>query len=221
MSLLDCFHSLMAYLFLFVKYGAPGQPSFELMRQRITAMLEEASRRAARLDIPEEHFLKAEFAVCTWIDELLISSQWENRYTWVAQLLQRERYGISNAGDMFFERFDALSPAENDVREVYLACLSFGFEGRFFGQENSRERYDLRLRAIRDVYGKSHQAFPSVLFPDARPPLPHKDRVQRKFKYKKPLIACASASFAVFLIWGIYSFILSRSLDGIFASTLL
>ena len=221
MSLLDCFHKLMAYIFLFVKYGAPGQPSHELMRQRVTSMLEEASRRASRLDIPDDHFLKAEFAVCTWIDELLISSQWENRYAWVAQLLQRERYGISNAGELFFEKLAALSTDEKDVREVYLACLSFGFEGRFFGQDNSRERHELRLREIRDVYGKTHQAFPAVMFPDARPPLPHRDRVQRAFKYKKPLIACAAASCAVFLIWGVYSLVLSRSLDGIFASSLL
>ena len=221
MTLLDCFHDLLAYVFLFVKHGASGQPSFEQLRQQINTMLAEAANRAERLDIPKERIQRAEFAVCTWIDETLIASQWESRFIWVANLLQRERYGISNAGDVFYERLNALLPDEKDVRKVFLACISFGFEGRYFGGEKKRERQDIRLRAIADVYGSSQKGLPQVLFPEALPPMQKNQRPKRTFDYKKPLVTCICSTMAIFLIWGIYSLILDDSLDTIFANTLL
>lgn len=221
MTLRNCFHDLMAYVFLFVKHGAPGQPSFDQLRQRINAMLEEAANRADRLDIPRERTQKAEFAVCAWVDETLIASQWSDRFIWLANLLQRERYGISNAGDLFYERLNALPPDEKDVREVFLACISFGFEGRHFGEGKKRERKDIRLRIIADVYGEPQKDLPGVLFPEALPPKQKSQRDKRVFSYKKPLAACVCAALASFLMWGAYSYILGDSLDMIFANTLL
>lgn len=220
MTLLACFHDLMAYLYLFVKREAPGQPSYEKMRQSIETMLLEAENKADRLDIPKEAFLKAEFAVCAWIDETLVSSQWENRYVWVAQLLQRDRYGISNAGELFFERLNGFGPEEKDVREVYLACLSFGFEGRYFGPAKLRERRDIRLRTIRDVYGSPQKSLPAVLFPESRPPMSQEKRNQRVFTFKKPLIASAVATAAVLLFGVVYSSLLGGRLDALMTFTL-
>lgn len=221
MSLLGCFHKLMAYVFLFVKHSAPGQPSFDQVRETINDMLDDAAKRADRLGIAEESFKKAEFAVCTWIDEMIIASQWENRFAWVAQLLQRERYGISNAGELFYERMHDLLPDEKNVREVFLACISFGFEGRFFGEEKQKERRSLRLRAIKEVYGAPVKSLPPVLFPEARAPLPKEQRAQRSFDYKKPLIAATAVLGAVIVCGAVYSLILDSSLDTIFNTTLL
>lgn len=221
MTLLACFHDLLAYVFLFVKHGAVGQPTFEHLRKEINGMLEEAANCAGRLDISKERYQKAEFAVCAWIDEALIASQWTDRFIWLAHLLQRERFGISNAGDLFYERLNALLPDEKDVREVFLACISFGFEGRYFGEEKKRERRDVRLRAIADVYGPPQKGLPEVLFPEALPPRQKDQRGKRVFSYKKPLVACACATVAIFLLWGTYSYVLGDFLDTIFANTLL
>ena len=45
--------------------------------------------------------------------------------------LQRLYYQTVDAGELFFDKLNALEPGQTEVREVYYLCLALGFSGRF------------------------------------------------------------------------------------------
>ncbi|HLA63191.1 MAG TPA: DotU family type IV/VI secretion system protein, partial [Rhodothermales bacterium] len=103
------------------------------LRRRAVEQIEAGSRAARRNGGVLEDVRDAEFALVALIDEAVMSSQWEGREQWAARPLQLERYERFDAGEVFFERLDALRgrPDGAEVLEVYFLCLTLGFKGRY------------------------------------------------------------------------------------------
>jgi type VI secretion system protein ImpK len=150
-----------------------------VLRDRLTRLLDEAVRRSVADGIDRELAETADFAVCAFIDEILLAPGWQERQEWLRAPLQYARHNTATAGEDFYSVLDTLlqkaerltpysvvSVADADelkddragqqalttVLEVFALCLSQGFTGMFFNDE----------AAIREKLAKIGEFAPTV-----------------------------------------------------------
>ncbi|HET7835038.1 MAG TPA: DotU family type IV/VI secretion system protein [Variovorax sp.] len=152
MRLVDCFIPVLAVVRRFV--DAPGDDA-PMLAARLQPLLAAAQHDALTLGASDEDVRSALFAVSAWIDEALLTCDWPAADAWQRLLLQRQFFGVSNAGVAFFERLAGLGVGHADAVEVYVLCLSMGFQGRFGHGGDARELADIRLRAMRRVLSEA------------------------------------------------------------------
>ncbi|MDQ5986620.1 MAG: hypothetical protein CSYNP_02350 [Syntrophus sp. SKADARSKE-3] len=154
MRLSNTFMELMSYtahLLQRIKQGesAPYDDVF-----RLYDVLYKRARILGQADSnADEDFQEAWFAVCAWVDEMLLCSEWPERDRWEGRQLQRLYFNTVNGGEEFFIRLQALPPEKGQVREVYLYCLAMGFKGQFFSPKDEAKLLQIRqdnLLLIRD-----------------------------------------------------------------------
>jgi type VI protein secretion system component VasF len=78
------------------------------LRARLLSLLDEARRLASADGFPPEYAETADFAVCAFIDETLLSSAWNGRAEWMVRPLQLERHDTGTAGEDFYRLLDEL-----------------------------------------------------------------------------------------------------------------
>ena len=132
-SLCSLFSPVFAYVQGLRRLESHIQPEFSEIRRKIDHLLKESAASARDLSVDPRDYDSARFAVCAWIDETMMATRWDARAQWRKSLLQSELYGVTNAGEEFFERMDKLSRQDTTVREVYYWCLGLGFAGRYCG----------------------------------------------------------------------------------------
>jgi type VI secretion system protein ImpK len=131
MRLLDCFIELIAYMAYFKKIVVSGQPEFNQVKADIDQLITKSQNHPHRNRYSPTDFDLAQFAVFAWIDEMLLDSPWQAKNRWQGEQLQRLYYQTVDAGELFFDKLNALEPGQMEVREVYYLCLALGFSGRF------------------------------------------------------------------------------------------
>jgi type VI secretion system protein ImpK len=81
----------------------------DVLRERLALLMDRADRLAVYAGMPDELVEMADFAVCAFIDESLLSSSlWCGRADWLKKPLQFTRHGTATAGEDFYRRLDAL-----------------------------------------------------------------------------------------------------------------
>ena len=159
-----------AYVVYFLKTAARKPLPYDQVRARILQLLSESQRLAS--DFPTEDYDAARFAICAWVDEAVLNSAWAERASWQKEPLQLKFYQTMNAGELFFDRLNALAAHQNDVREVYYLCLAMGFMGRFIKEEDRFLLDQLKTSNLKVLTGAS-VGIPSLkkgeLFPEAYP----------------------------------------------------
>jgi type VI protein secretion system component VasF len=71
--------------------------------------MDRADKTAAQAGMPHNLVAAADFAVCAFIDEALLSSvPWRGQMDWLKNPLQLARYGKATAGEDFYRLLDAL-----------------------------------------------------------------------------------------------------------------
>ena len=131
-----------------------GDPN--ALRQRVEALLSEATRSARELGVPDADVSEAEFCLVAFIDEAILGSDWPGRDAWSAQPLQLTHYDRYDAGEWFFDRLKALLDAggtRTAVLEVYYLCLALGFKGRYAIQGR-----EVLRRLVDDLHGRLERA---------------------------------------------------------------
>ena len=131
--LLECCASLFAYAALFKRAdrGAKINPKF---RRAILAGFDEMERKAFEMKIPMQKVKEAKFALASYVDEAVLTSNWPGRMEWMSKTLQLTFFGEHIGGEAFFKHLNALRRAGDrfvDVMEVYYVCLQLGFEGMY------------------------------------------------------------------------------------------
>lgn len=192
MRLVDCYLNLFAFTAYLLKNARQGaQPEFESVKQDVRNLLDQAEVLRKENSLPRDDFQEATFAVCAWVDEAVLCSEWEHRDQWVHEQLQRKHFNTSNAGDEFFHRLTELGPDKAQVLEVYALCLAMGFTGRFFRKEDKYDLRDIRNHTIKQALGadfvSSDLAFPAAYGPGIA-------------ARKKPLFAASAVVKAVLFI---------------------
>ncbi len=173
MRLSDCFADLIAYVSYFLKTVKRKQPPYEQVRHEIERLLGESESCLNQGTFSPEDYDQARFAVCAWIDEAILSSEWKEKQKWQKQQLQRVYYNTTDAGELFFERLNSLGLHQRDVREVYYLCLAMGFTGRYIQEGDQYLLDQLRTSNLKLLLGSSVE-LPTLerteLFPAAYPP---------------------------------------------------
>lgn len=172
MPLADCFMPVIAYTLYFLKTAERQQPHYDQVKADVLRLLNQAEEGVKKGLYSAEDFEAGRFAVCAWIDEAVLNSNWAQRQQWQREQLQRLYYQTTDAGEEFFDRLNALGLHQRDVREVYYLCLALGFMGRFHQPGDELLLEQLKNSNLKILTGSS-LGHPSLerkeLFPEAYP----------------------------------------------------
>jgi type VI secretion system protein ImpK len=220
MHLSETFMDTVAYVVYFLKAANRKSFPFEQVRARVLALLNESGRAAS--EFPADEYDQARFAVCAWVDEAIVNSVWSERGGWQREPLQLKFYQTTNAGEIFFDRLNALAGSQNDVREVYYLCLAMGFMGRFCKDEDRFLLEQLKTSNLKVLTGSS-AGLPSLkksrLFPEAYPDESRAAPAKAKARFGLQEILLAASPVALFgVLYLIYSFVLGSVSASLFVN---
>lgn len=216
MRLSDCFIELIAYTALIIRPHGGGQTTFDQVQADIRRLIAESEAACQQGGFSSADYDLARFAVFAWIDETILSSQWEGKRRWLGEQLQRRFYNTADAGKLFFERLNTIGPHQLDVREVYYLCLAMGFTGQYCNEGDDYLLEQLKLSNLKLLTGSS-MGLPDLkqarLFPDAYAPdnsqIPMAGPKMRRFSAFT--LVCAGAPVLLFgVLFVVYRFILSN-----------
>ena len=209
MNLIDCFIELIAYVSYLIKSLPSEQPGYE----RVKADISELIANSQSHQISSGDFELAQFAVFAWIDEVILSSQWQEKLKWQGDPLQRSYFQTVDAGELFFDKLNELEPQQLEVREVYYICLALGFSGRFCNPGDEFLLNQLKSSNLKLLSGNQEtvEALKDKrLFPEA-----YSDgsglgaTVKRRFFRLGPVLAAGAPVILLVLLFVIYRFSLS------------
>ncbi|WP_320006564.1 DotU family type IV/VI secretion system protein [Maridesulfovibrio sp.] len=190
MHLSDCFLELFTYIRLLTESAEMAGVEYVQVREDVGKLISRMDDRSDRIDVSEEFYDEARFAVFAWADEAVLVSEWSGMNEWLKHPLQRKFYGTANAGEEFFERLDGLLERNNgmldqslfaemedegevvaesknnlsEVLEVYALCLSLGYTGKYFNESGEEKLAELRRECVKRIPGGlesyGDQAFP-------------------------------------------------------------
>ena len=221
MRLTDIFIELLAYVTYFNKSVAVKQPSYDRVKADITRLMSDIEIRTGQSNITPDDYDLARFAVVAWVDETLLSSEWQDKDRWQKESLQRLYYQTADAGELFFDRLNAIGPHQRDVREVYYLCLAMGFKGRYIHEGDDYLLDQLKTSNLKLLTGTSvgiptlekGNFFPKALPVDAEALIPSKSGPRFS---KSTLIGLAVPVVLFVGLFVIYSFILGHLGDSLF-----
>ena len=216
---------LLAFVAYFLKNVSKKQPEFDQTRVDIDRLVSQADACLQSKGIPKEDADHARFAIFAWIDEVILSSAWNQKEQWQRQQLQRTHFQTMDAGELFFERLNTLGPHQNFVREVYYLCLALGFSGRYIDEGDDFLLEQLKTSNLKVLTGSSvglpaldkgelfAEAYPRTS--DQTPPQPSKRRLSPMI-----LLGIASPVVLYLALFLIYQFILSNIGENLLSTVL-
>ena len=175
MVLIDYFINVIAYVIYFSRTVSEKQPPFEKISTDIRRMIDESQTKfqaalKKRINTTEEDYKLALYAICSWIDESLIYSDWNERDKWISSSLQLTYLNTQKAGVHFFDKMSELQGHQREVREVYYLCLAMGFKGRYFSDSEAPLLQNTKLNNLKSITGTT-VGVPTLqgidLFPEA------------------------------------------------------
>lgn len=222
MRLSDCFIELIGYVLYFAKTVEKRQPGYDQARADVERLLARSGDAVGYGGIAQEDYDTARFAVCAWIDETVMNSSWPGRQLWQRELLQRVHYQTTNAGELFFDRLNALGPQQGDAREVYYLCLAMGFTGRYCNEGDKFLIDQLKTSNLKVLTGSS-LGVPSMdkgeLFTEGYPPdTGHEAKAEKGGGIPLFNLAAAGLPVALFgVLFLIYHFVLNNVSETLFS----
>jgi len=103
--------------------------SHDAAQQQARRLLDAARTAASAAGAPAAQVESAAFAMVAWIDEIL--ARHPGAQGAVAPL-QVQLFNSNNAASEFFHHLSALTPEDDEVREVYWHALVHGFKGQYY-----------------------------------------------------------------------------------------
>jgi type VI secretion system protein ImpK len=116
-----------------LRYHETQGDSHELER-RADEILDRIEERLRVSGLSHSDVSDVVFALVAFLDESVVSSDWEFKADWLVNPLQFRRFGREDAGEEFFTRLTAIRGERTvraDVLQVYYLCLALGFKGRY------------------------------------------------------------------------------------------
>ena len=225
MRIVDCFMELLAYVAYFQKTVNARQPAFDQVQADIDRLASQADTYLQSKGMPKEDGDHARFAIFAWIDEVILSSAWNQKEQWQGQQLQRTHFQTTDAGELFFERLNTLGPHQNNVREVYYLCLAMGFSGRYIHEDDDFLLEQLKTSNLKVLTGSS-VGLPALdqgeLFAEAYPRQPLQLKPQQRERSLSPIILLGIGSPVVLyvVLFLIYRFILNNIGENLLSTVL-
>ena len=107
------------------------------IQRKLRLFLEEQSLKASYQlgEYAQSNFREAEYLMAALADEVFLNLHWSGQKQWRKHLLETQLFHTQVAGELFFSRLevllDAADPTRNELAQVYLLCLSLGFQGKY------------------------------------------------------------------------------------------
>ncbi|MGD9239643.1 MAG: DotU family type IV/VI secretion system protein [Desulfobacterales bacterium] len=225
MRIVDGFMELLAYVAYFLKTVNARQPAFDQVKADIDRLASQADAYLQSKGIPKEDGDHARFAIFAWIDEVILSSAWNQKEQWQRQQLQRIHFQTTDAGELFFERLNTLGPHQNNVREVYYLCLAMGFSGRYIHEGDDFLLEQLKTSNLKVLTGSSI-GLPALdqgeLFAEAYPRQSVELKPEPRKRSLSPVILLGIGAPIVFYIalFLVYRFILNSIGENLLSTVL-
>lgn len=142
---------------------AVSVPMPELVHQQLCTYIDQCTRTAQKHGLPPQDVEDIRYALVALADEVVLNKSDALRDFWVPRMLQLRYFNENVAGEMFFERLEALrrDPSRVDALKVYYLCLLFGFRGKYRVRGGEVEMLDL-TEAVREQLVRS-KAVPSEI----------------------------------------------------------
>ena len=115
-------------------------PSNDL-RPKIASLLDDFERRGERYRFSSKIIQVSKFALASFVDETVLSNNFNLKEEWEKNPLQLEYFGEHLAGNKFFEKLAAMIKQVDvtaDAVEIYYVCMLLGFKGRYAVYEKER-----------------------------------------------------------------------------------
>ena len=132
--------------------GQISSADLESLRRQCIEQMRTFETRMRQSNVPPEDVLAARYALCTVVDEAVMSTPWGAQSAWARQSLlvtfHRETYG----GEKFFQILERVLTEPQRyaaLLEMLYACLALGFEGRYRLDEQGANRL---AEIRRDLY---------------------------------------------------------------------
>lgn len=122
----------------------------EMLLERLKAFEETANAAGEK----KETVTAASIALCSLIDEAVLSTPWGSYSDWERTNLLRTRHGEPWAREEFFTLLEKLEkdPAANlDLLELFCICLALGYEGRYRDQKGGRTALSENRARVSDL----------------------------------------------------------------------
>jgi len=116
------------------------------LRARFVEDLAEFDRRARGSGEPAELLRDASYALCTFVDEAVLSTPWGSQSKWHEESLLSTFFNETWGGDRFFAILDRAKrePGRSlALLEVLFVCLVLGFEGKYHVEERGRAKLEV------------------------------------------------------------------------------
>ena len=151
--------------------------------------------------VPETIFI-ARYALCTTIDEFVMSTPWGSNSIWNKQSLLSMFHKETHGGERFFQMLKKLNqdPSRNiDLLELLYVCLALGFQGRYrVSRDGLNELAEVREGLYHTIRTQREEPEPALS--------PHWMGLKKSAMAKAPLIpAWLAASIILLLLVGIFS----------------
>lgn len=145
-----------------------AHPAPASLRAQLLGYLRQFEQRAEAAGVPRNDVLLARYALCTALDEAVLSTPWGSTSEWGKQSLLITVHNEAWGGEKVFQLLEHClqSPRERlDLLELLYLCTSLGFEGRYRVMHDGRSQLEaLRERTaatLRSVRGeREHELSP-------------------------------------------------------------
>lgn len=123
--------------------NTPTHPDVAGLREHVARqiMLFEQNVRAQSID--PETVLAARYTMCTFLDEIVLTTPWGSDSSWSSQSLLVSFHKEAWGGEKFFQILERMSqdPLRNiDLLELMNVCLLLGFEGKYSVMEQGASK---------------------------------------------------------------------------------
>ena len=111
---------------------------WQKIKDEFSQLLITSQTQAVQAGFSHDISNEALFPIIAYIDEIILTSKWQDRINWQKNSLQRQFFNTTNSGHEFYDRLNKLNRQGDDrsAREVYLLCLSLGYKGRFYSPQD-------------------------------------------------------------------------------------
>jgi type VI secretion system protein ImpK len=194
-----------------------SHPNSTGLHKQLATEIQNFESTAQREGIPPETIFIARYALCTVIDEFVMSTPWGAGSIWSTQSLLSLFHKETRGGERFFQMLNKLNqnPAKNiDLLELLYLCLSLGFQGRYRVAPNGiNELEEIRESLYYTIRQQQEEPEPALS--------PHWEGLNKSAIEKTVLVpAWLAAGIAILLLVGLFSlwrFSLGNHIDPVHA----
>jgi type VI secretion system protein ImpK len=209
-ALADLCGDLLAFALQLKRSSDPGDA--EAMRQKVDEQFRLLESKARQSDVPQEDVQQAKYAICAFIDEMILTSSWGLKDSWADKPLQLAYFNDFSAGEEFYTKVETLRAAKKTpVLEVYYLCLALGFRGKYVDLQGMEKKKVLMDSMLREMRGSAPAAGTAGLSPSWQPP----DALPGIVKNFPAWFVAAACGLVVILLFILLSTLLGSSAEHV------